>query len=345
MKSIRRHAEGVIYARGNDSEETASIQCGSWNGNRLLTKGVGIMLTRTLIVCMFLAFAWTVSASAYNQELAFPEYPEATFIGESIIDASTAVAIASIKAQELWGEARAGEPIFCTDIDGIINCYMIPFRIGAEYCPAKDDLFLARMQALHRSHAIVEEYRHKIDQADAESLTVDIESKEAFSEAEEIAGPMTARVAKAERAAVLRDSMYQAISALETDTKYGTVLISARKNMYPIQAVFHYVPPFYMSGYHAKHIAQNMLKTSECRLGNLIMLHPGEMYYRFEANDRYAYINCKTLRSIAHPKEFERRVHEHAIELQESESSGCSAQDAGKVADEWDRLLKVIREQ
>ena len=68
-------------------------------------------------------------------------FPKAALEGDDLVAIDDVVALAQLVAEDRWGDVRAGEPIPCTDIDGVVNCYMVPFRRGGDEMSGPDKIF------------------------------------------------------------------------------------------------------------------------------------------------------------------------------------------------------------
>ncbi|UCF05504.1 MAG: hypothetical protein JSV33_00260 [bacterium] len=128
------------------------------------------------------------------------------------------------------------------------------------------------------------------------------------------------------------------ISMLSEDSKYGTIIISASRDRYPIPAVYCYLPPFFITGIEAREKAAGILNSTDCYLENLVFLHPGKLFYRFVHGADQVLINCKTLEVIDDPDDFAMRVIDEIHGAMDTMTPEKLEERSRDITEAWSKL-------
>lgn len=285
---------------------------------------------------------FSLSGSLIRGETEYPNMPTAVVNKATSMEKSILIRAAAIKACELWGDVRAGEPIPCTDFEGNLNYYLIPFSFGKDF-PSYDNLFQQRQAVKDRAKRLLDEFEPQYDETfyktENNTAVGDMNNDVLPFPVERPDGTLSHRILYHQSLEVLKGNL----SESQFDTNFGTVVMAVSQEVYPIPAIYHFLPPLFISGTEARQLAEEKLQTSNCLLKNIIFLGPGALYYRFTNNSEDILINCKTLQIIEDIDEFKNAVSgneaDKAVEITRAELDEIN-EDVKKA---WAELLTAIK--
>jgi len=255
------------------------------------------------IACAIVILIGTIAARAS----VYPEVSASAQRPPDILDIADVMDIAQAEAARVWGEAQPGDPIPCVDVDGVLTYFMVPFRLGDEPFPDHDAIYDAREDSRRRIQDAIENFDPAYDDVSIPQSASICDPGESIS-SNDVArfawirpdGTVSHRMRHHERL----QEMKSRIADLAEDTRYGTVIVSARERQLPVSGIYHFLPPLFINGVEARDKADFVLGATSCDLKNILYVHPGELYYRFSGNGREVLIHCKTLEAIEKPDAF-----------------------------------------
>jgi hypothetical protein len=302
-------------------------------------------------MCRFCSFV-LVAACLYGMQTGpawagVPDLPRADTCVDHLVPETLATKIATSEARRMWGDVTCGTPIVCTDMDGKINYYMVPFRIGGDRFPGVEEISANRRASLRRIHSLLSDFRPDYGAGPAESLLLEADTD---SQGSDVRGPVDVPAERPDGTPSHRIEYQRALERLREevsesaeDRRYGTIMISARRDRYPIPAVYHFLAPFFMTGEEALELAQADLGFPGCPLENLLFLGPGELFYRFVGAGREVLVNCKTLAVIRDVEGFRAKVE--AIRTDGTLLPHAEAESRRhRIEEAWTRLIGEARQ-
>lgn len=283
-------------------------------------------------------------APAHSSSDDCPNYPKADTSVDDLVNKALAIRVAEVEAVKLWGPVRPGQPVRCTDVNGDINYYMVPFRLDSAPFPSREEIFAQRNESKSQIRDLIESRPLQYDPSKAP----DASASSSYPTENQIGlgtipvirpdSVTSHRVQRGEWEAEIRRRVVE----LAEDTKYGTIVVSARRSQYPVPAIFYFLPPFYITGCEAKGIAERALGTPDVSLDNILFLGPGDQYYRFAAGESYVLIHCKTLRVQDHPEDFLVQTQQRRRNAAKALPFEAKEQNRALIEESWSNLLGEI---
>ncbi len=176
--------------------------------------------------------------------------PTANLEVENTVPFDLVEQIALKKAQGLWGPGALGEPLLCADDDGDIVAYMFPFATGKEVFPTYEEI----LQGVKEGRRLAEEGLEAMSEAERSAIYQIVEQEmqdlvetgtdavalQQITSPEEMEEMLTASAEK--RAKRLGQEKSFGVG------EYGTVVVSARYDRFPIPVCWGYLPHYYTMG-------------------------------------------------------------------------------------------------
>jgi len=275
-----------------------------------------------------------------------PDFPTANYEIITAIDSQIAICAAQRIANEIWENPIASTPVPCTDVDGIISYYMVPFALDHNDTDLSTQFFNDRNESKEMVYTLVNNFKpvytdlsvKKGGLIDSLALQEDGFGNDRLRKHPSVRpdGSISHRIQYAR----CLDSLKKSIYDIQPDTKYGTVIISARSDRMPIAGIYCFIPPFYITGIDAKRLASEKLNTQEYFLNNIIFINPGEIFYCFQSDNQEVLVHCKTLKIIEDVETFRNEIHryKHLEEVSLTESDKKHKQSI--ITQAWEDILK-----
>lgn len=266
--------------------------------------------------------------------------PEAILGGDDLVPLDDVLAAAAWVATDRWGTATAGDPLPCTDLDGNVVCWMVPFRRDGGTFPSRqallteldDDARLgkSRVGSFEPPYATGDALPDELLETDRGDATTSLSEMPLVRPDGEISHRAQFHAAKRDYDSRLRE----AVGA----ERYGTVVIAARRTMHPLIAVYWFLPPYFLTGPEAARRADDSLGIASSELGNLVFLSPGEIYYRFAGEGKRVLVHAKSLQVIEDEAGFTDRMSRRA-----DSTNKASPEDLDDFDHIWNELLALTR--
>ena len=215
--------------------------------------------------------------------------------------------IALVKSEETWGNGSLGKPIPLSDMDGNIIAYMFPYYIGGERFPSYDEI----LQQIKKGRELRE---HIIGSRieNARGMYYVLKEEQAFRkrgiksknniiapqtglqpEQIEPVRPDSSISRRIEVGEIKEMEKFAAKTAIGADD-FGTIVVSATYDMFPVPVYMHYLPPYYAYFDKAMEKAGRHIGNGAF-LKRIYWLGLQGQYFEFVNNGNNALINAKTL--------------------------------------------------
>jgi hypothetical protein len=251
--------------------------------------------------------------------------PKANMEVSNLVPFALVQKIALKKAEQKWGHVAQGPVLPACDDDGDIVAYIFPFAIGVKTFPAYEDILSSvkgwRKVAEKGLEAMTETERLKVLDDVANDAGVRADGSQRL-------GPTQSLQARAnEKAKRLgREKMIGA-------GQYGTIVVSARYDRFPVPLYMHYLPPNIYQGDLAAEKAATALSAESVALERIYFLERMRaMYTEYSANGQEVLIQSFHLG--AEPQE---KV------LTGKGMKGTPEPEAmSRLAEEWEKITKEV---
>jgi hypothetical protein len=262
---------------------------------------ISTIMVAILVMC--------VAGAGYEAVLAEIPYgtPKANMEVSDLVPVDLVEKIALKKAQQKWGPVAPGPVLPACDDDGDIVAYIFTFAIGAKAFPVYSDILNSvkegREIALKGFDAMTETDRQKV--LDDVAIGMEGQTNGARS-----GGPQPGLQARANEKA-RRLGREKRIGA----GPYGTIVVSARYDCYPVPLYMHYLPPQFYQGDLAAEKAAGVLLTDSATLERIYFIERMRtMYSEYSANGQNVLLHSYHLGVEAHEKALTGRGLKRALE-------------------------------
>lgn len=272
-----------------------------------------------LFLCLGVSgiMAWPVAADAQAVPAAAAlGMPAAAIQADSPVPMKVVEHVAREKAQQVWGEVALGEPIPCADQDGKLAYYMVPVRFGADRFPDYETVMREVRQGRAQKGAVqkgeLPPGLNAVEPPRRGGMTLHRNP--------DIAVAPTLALDGLSYAQAYRAGQEKAMGA----GKYGTVVVAATYDRFPIPLYTNYLPPYYVTGDLAQRKAKESLG-EEPALSRIYFLGRRGTYFEFTAAHAAVTIHAFTLE----PAEIERVEHRQP-----------TPQESDRVSAQWAALTR-----
>ena len=247
--------------------------------------------------------------------------------------------IALVKAAQKWGPVAPGPVLPCCDDNGDLVAYMFVFAIGVAECPNAEAIRASVLEG----RRMAEEGLAAMSEPEQKAL-IDAAAKGASNSSAEgnAAGPIANEAVKsAADARAKRIGEQKSIGAGE----FGTVVVSAREDRFPVPVYMHHLPPYFFKGDLAAKCAATALGVSESAAGRqeaasavrvarvYFFGRARGQYFEFGANNRTVLVDAQHL-EVAAPEKVLFRNGQKASEDPER---------AAAIAEAWAAVKTEVR--
>jgi hypothetical protein len=236
--------------------------------------------------------------------------------------------IAMLKAGQKWGQVAPGPVLPCCDDNGDLVAYMFVFAIGTAESPSAEAIRASVLEG----RKIAEEGLAALSEPERKAL-IDTAAKDAPPpDAEQNRGDSRATEAAQSTANAKAQALGSRKSIGAGD--FGTVVVSAREDRFPVPLYMHYLPPYFSTGDLAAKSATTGLGVSEVKLERVYFLGRARgQYFEFRGNDRTILIDAQHL-EVASP--------EKAL-LRKGQKAANDPEQAAAIAQAWATVKTEVR--
>jgi len=243
---------------------------------------------------------------------------------ESVIPQDIAVSIARKKAEEVWGKITLGKPLLAYTLSGRPSVYIIPVRFGEEPFP-EDDVILHEIRS---AKIKMDEARRELADVRQSLLLGSSESNtKVYSSNQKISISISKKLIEAETKFKKASDQRWGIG------KYGFVVISARKDMLPIQEFSNTLPLYYTRFDYARTQAKKALG-KEVRLTKVFYAGPMDQMFEFSSNNKKVWVSP-----------FRGMIYEPGSISESDRISKLSESAKRRIKQKWDEWLFKIRKE
>ncbi len=260
---------------------------------------------KTFLFSLFFVFLLITPDISLSQSRL--DVPTANLEIEKVVPFPLVKRIASLKSKEIWGHGALGEPISLSDPNGNIIAYMFSFYIGGERFLTYDEILLKIKKGRELREYIKnfkidmakETYKIlKQEQTDARKSVISDNSKSQYApqlaeiEPKRPDGSTPRRIEIGEIREIEKFAARKAIGAGE----FGTIIVSATYDMFPVPVYMHYLASYYTHFDLSLERAEQIIGKGAF-LKRIYFLGLDGQYFEFENNANITLINSKTLRT------------------------------------------------
>lgn len=224
--------------------------------------------------------------------------PSAKVVASNPVPMEIVLQVATAEARSKWGQVVAGQPIPCVDQDGQLAYYMVPFRLGTDPFPAYEQV----MDGVKRGRALVADVER--GELKPELMTVPPRNvAEGITLRSDPEQPVMKDKADTPESPEGRDQRaFKAARSVEMGIgQYGTVVVAATFDRYPIPLVTNYLPAFYYMGDLAEAKSKEILGGA-ATLSRIYFLGQRGIYFEFESEGNLATIHAFSLEHESIPR-------------------------------------------
>jgi hypothetical protein len=194
--------------------------------------------------------------------------------------------IALKKAQEKWGQGAIGKPFSACDDDGDIVAYMFPFAIGSSSFPGYSEI----LSEVKKGRQIAREGLQALTAREQQAITQKVKEQKDTAN-----GPPPHTTEDQDASVNIAAKKYGQRKMIGAG-QYGTIVVSARYDRFPVPLYMHYLPPYFYNGDLAASIAANVLRTTSTTLERIYFLErTRSQYFEFSSNGLSVLINSYSL--------------------------------------------------
>ena len=251
------------------------------------TKG---WLTLIAIIATYLI----VSNNNCQAELPFGS-PKANADLQGLVSFDLVQKIAMKRSKALWGQVAVGEALPCVDDDGDIVAYMFPVAIGKNSFPDYSEI----SSRIEYGRKITEKGYDVLNDADKQSVKdYIINNKRNLDTASSVPTGQSSNGSE--------DIYNKTILDIESKNlgrqvsigaeEYGTIVVSARYDRYPLPYYTNYLPPYHFNGDLAVKTAADSLSSKFATLEKIYFLENLQtLFIEFSSNESKVLMNAHSL--------------------------------------------------
>ena len=196
--------------------------------------------------------------------------------------------IAIKKAVEKWGQVAEGPSLVCCDDDGDVVAYMFPFVINRSSFPTYTEM----VSSVKRGRKIAEEGLTAMTEDEQQEVLDFVigQARQREGASGDNNEPPNLNVPENPDAdnSVL-DMVAKKLGRQKSigSGKFGTVIVSARYDRFPVPLYMHYLPPYYYQGDLAASRVEEILSSTGATLERIYFLGRGRgQYFEFIVSDK-----------------------------------------------------------
>jgi len=238
--------------------------------------------------------------------------------------------IAMVKAGQKWGQVAPGPLLPCCDDNGDLVAYMFVFAIGTAESPSAEAIRASVLEG----RKIAEEGLGAMSESEQKALIDAARNDTSDPGAEGDLGNSRAMEAARSEADARAKTLgsRKSIGAGE----FGTVVVSAREDRFPVPLYMHYLPPYFSKGDLAAKSATTGLGVSEVKLERVYFLGRGRgQYFEFRGNDRTILIDAQHLEAASPEKALFRKA--------KAQKAAENPERAAAIAQAWAAVKNEVR--
>ena len=305
--------------------------------------------TIRLVWSLFFAFSLLPILSDMSLAQARLDTPTANLEIANAVPMPLIEKIALKKSKETWGPGALGDPIPLSNLDGDIVVYMFSYSIGKAKFPAYDGV----LQGIKESR----ELRNLINNSEMEK------AKEKYMNMDhgKPGNPRTVIISNSvipprppmdpvrPDGSPSRRKELQEISKFASNkaigaNDFGTILVSATYDKFPVLAYFHYLAPYYINFDLALEKAEQVIGQG-ASLKSIYFLGLEGQYFEFMNNSGSIVLNSKTLEESTLEDLRESRISQGSPQPDSALSLERKEKRKAELSNAWEKIKSEIGKQ
>jgi len=267
------------------------------------------------------------------------------------LDISNAVSMTLIKkialqkSKETWGPGALGNPIPLSNLDGDVVVYMFSYRIGKQQFPAYDEILQGIKEGRELRNLInnseMEEAKTKymrMDHGKAENPRTVIISNSQIPLRPPM-NPVRPDGSPSRRNEVKEIRKFASEKAIGAN-EYGTILVSATYDLFPVLAYFHSLAPYYINFDLALERAKQAIGQG-ASLGSIYFLGLAGQYFEFVNNSSSIVFDSKTLGATT-VEALKTRMSQGQPQMNSTLLQERKEKIRAEIAREWEKIKSEI---
>jgi hypothetical protein len=218
--------------------------------------------------------------------------PKANLAVSDLVPYELVKKIAIKKAQDMWEQVAIGPALAACDENGDIVAYMFSFSIGTKKFPTPEEIF----SEVKYGRGIAKQGLEAMTNADKQRFQNSFEDKSAGEDQSTITQPRLTVGRQTQE--ISADEKAKKIGRLKMigSGQYGTVVVSARYDHYPVPLITDYLPPYFYQADLAVNKAKDALSTEQVTLECIYFLYGGhQQFFEFSSNTKKTLIHSYSL--------------------------------------------------
>jgi len=288
---------------------------------------------RFFSVCIFGSALFLCIMGVTLAEMPYGTLKANTAVG-NLVSFELVQKIALKKAHERWGQVSPGPALAACDDDGDLVAYYFSFSIGTPPFPP----YSAITATVQKGRKIAQEGLKAMTEAEKQKLLDDMKTKAEASAAEpgNSANPPGGKTgAKPVQVTGLTDADAKKLGRemMIGAEQYGTIVVSARYDRFPVPLYMHYLHPYFYQGDLAEKEAVGALKKGTATFERIYFLGRGHgQFFEFSTEGQSVLMNIYDLEVVSPEKVLKRKGNKVIPE------PGAMAQ----IDEEWAKIKKEV---
>jgi len=228
----------------------------------------------------------------------FLERPKANMDVSGLVPFASIEKIAVKKAQERWGQVALGPPLVCVDDDGDIVAYMFAFSIGPSSFPAYSEI----LSSVKEGRRMAKDGFKAMNPVEQQKVLDDLKDRVQDQATPSEGAPILQSGVAEKMDENLANQVAKQIGRQRMigSGQYGTIVVSARYDRFPVPLYMHYLPPYFHTGDLAAMKAASALLTDSATLERIYFLDRARgQYFEFESNHQKVLVHSYNLEVVS----------------------------------------------
>jgi hypothetical protein len=297
-------------------------------------------------IFLVLTLVWGVTDISAAQ--ASLDIPTGNLNVENAVSIDLLENIALAKSKETWGPGVLGDPVPLLDLNGDVVVYMFPYRIGADVFPDYNEI----LQEIKQGRELRDLLGKNMDKAREKYLIMDhgkTESQSDVAASDSKSLSMTQMPSVRPDGTPSRKGELQKIGKFASDKamgagKFGTILVSATTDRFPVLAYFHYLAPYYINFDIALEKAEQDIGQG-AYLKSIYFLGLEGQFFEFVNDAGSTLLNSKTFETTTLDALKQSRNPQIQFPTDSSPLPEKAVKNMARIANEWEKLKSELGEK